>query len=219
MSSYTPRRITSALILGALMLTLVSEITHVVTFNPNNSETYRLGWAFPLRNGYMEWFSMSISSPVPSAYTALLFMISAVLTGRLAYWSTRFHHKISLWSASGLCILYAVDKIMGLHLALPIQYRQLLLSQWIIGSISIIPVTYSILRLFPRQVQLWFISGGLLLAGSFAIDRWSIYIMGKYHGHHMVGALIGDAEGLMEMLGAVLVIHSMLVYRAGEGGK
>ena len=216
MSPYTPRRITSVLILGALMLTLISEVIHVVTFDPQNSETYRLGWAFPQRNGYMAWFSMSISSPVPSAYAALLFGGCTVLMGRLAYESTRFHQKMGLWFACLLCSLYAVDKITALHLLLPVSYRQMLLLNWMLWCIPIILVTYGCFRILPCQVRYWFLSGYLLLVSSFMVDRWSVYITGKYSGHHMIGALMGDAEGLMEMMGAVLVIHGMLVYWAGR---
>jgi len=195
-------------------LTLISEVIHVVTFDPQNSETYRLGWAFPQRNGYMAWFSMSISSPVPRAYAALLFGVCTVLMGRLAYESTRFHQKMGLWFAGLLCLFYAVDKITALHSVLPVSYRQMLLSNWMLWCIPIIPIMYGFFRV-PYQIRYWFILGCLLLASSFAIDRWSVYITGRYSGHHMIGALMGDAEGLMEMLGAVLVIHGMLVYRAG----
>ena len=215
MSLCTPRQITSVFILGALMLTLISEVIHVVTFDPGNTETYRLGWAFPQRNGYMAWFSMSISSPVPSAYAALLFGVCTVLMGRLAFESTRFHQKMGLWFACLLCLLYGVDKITALHLVLPVSYRQMLISNWMLWCIPIIPFMYGLFRV-PYQVRSWLILGCLLLASSFAIDRWSVYITGIYSGHHMIGALMGDAEGLMEMLGAVLVIHGMLVYR-GRG--
>lgn len=215
MSPYTPRQITSVLILGALTLTLISEVIHVVTFDPGNTETYRLGWAFPQRNGYMAWFSMSISSPVPRAYAALLFGVCTVLMGRLAYESTRFHQKMGLWFAGLLCFFYAVDKITALHSELPVLYRQMLLSNWMLWCIPIIPIMYGFFRV-PYKIRYWFISGCLLLASSIAIDRWSVYITGRYSGHHMIGALMGDAEGLMEMMGAVLVIHGMLVYWAGR---
>ena len=216
MSPYTPRQITSVFILGALTLTLISEVIHVVTFDPQNSETYRLGWAFPQRNGYMAWFSMSISSPVPRAYAVLLFGVCTVLMGRLAYESTRVHQKMGLWFAGLLCLFYAVDKITALHSVLPVSYRQMLLSNWMLWCIPIIPIMYGFFRVLPYQIRYWFILGCLLLASSFAIDRWSVYITGRYSGHHMIGALMGDAEGLMEMMGAVLVIHGMLVYWAGR---
>ena len=128
--------------------------------------------------------------------------------------STRFHQKMGLWFAGLLCLFYAVDKITALHSVLPVSYRQMLLSNWMLWCIPIIPIMYGFFRV-PYQIRYWFILGCLLLASSFAIDRWSVYITGRYSGHHMIGALMGDAEGLMEMLGAVLVIHGMLVYRAG----
>ena len=217
MSSYTPRQITTVLILGALVLTLASEIIHVVTFDPKNSETYRLGWSFPLRNGYMAWFSMSISSPVPRTYTALLFIVAGLLIGRSAHESIRFHYKISLWFASGFCLFYAVDKIMAFHLSWPVfSYRQMLLSPWMLWCIPIIPVMYGLFRMLPVRIRFWLISSCFLLVGSFMMDRWSEYFNGSNTGHHMLGALMGDAEGIMEMMGAVLLIHGTLVYRAGE---
>ena len=216
MSSYTPRQITSVLILGALILTLVSEIIHIITFDYQNSETYRFGWAFPQPNGYMAWFSMSISSPVPSAYVALIFGMCSVLIGRLAYESTRFHQKLGLWSAGLFCLFYAVNKITAFHLGLPFSYRQMFMSNWMLWGITIIPIMYYFFHLLPHQIRYWFILGCSLLTSSFAIDRWSVYFTGTFSARHMIGALMGDAEGLMEMLGAVLLMHGILVYRAEE---
>ena len=220
MSFYTPRQITKVLILGALVLTLASAIIHVITFDPKNSETYRLGWSFPLRNEYMAWFSMSISSPVPRTYAAVLFMVAGLLIGRSAQESIRFHYKMFLWSASGFCLFYAVEKIMTFHLSWPVfSYPQVLLSTWILWYIPIIPVMYGLFRILPVRIRFWLISSCFLLVGSFMIDRWSEHFTGRHSGHHMLGALMGDAEGMMEMMGAVLLIHGMLVYRMGNADR
>lgn len=212
----SPRKLTGVLILGALVLTLTSEIIHVITFDPQNSETYRLGVSFPQHNTYMAWFSMSISGPVPRIYTGVLFTLSAVLMASAALKAEQFRQKAVQWTMVILFLCYATDKTIALHEVLPVASRRILLTYWVFWCILAIPVVIAAFKILPGRLIYWLTNGSLLLVGSLMMDRWIEQFTGRYHGHHMIGALMGDAEGLMEMTGAILMIHGLLIHHTED---
>jgi hypothetical protein len=213
MHPYSPQQISRVLILISLCFTLASELGNVVTYDPGNPDTYRLGPAFPQKNRYIEWLSLDFGRSLPAWYTALLFLADALLIGALAVRAVPRYVQAVYWL--GLSIFFAglfLDKLIQLHLLVPAALRNRMAAGWMLWGIPGSLVAYASFRLLPPRLLGWFGLAGALFAGSYATDRLGEEFAGQYSGHHMVAALMGDAEGTMEMLGAVAVLHGVLIY-------
>ena len=213
-SPQNPAWLTGRLILVALCLTLISQIVNVITYDPGNQTTYRLGWTFPQKNASIRWFSMDQSDTLPAWFSSVLLLADAALAGAIACSAYPKRIRTVYWTALALSFGgLAADKGTHLHEFYAVIVKNWLASYWATVGALLGAVFYFSRRILPARVLFWLALGGLSLLGSYGADRFGEYFAGEHSGHHMVIGFIGDGEGLLELLGEILILHGLLVYR------
>ena len=216
MTLFSPRHITRFLILITLCFTFASVVGSVITYWPANPLTYPYGPTFPIRNRYIEWFSLDLDHTIPAWYTSALFLAGAAVLSAVAWTARhRVYSQTPYWVVLGIVFLnLSMSKAIKTHNLLPEPIRLALDNHWtiwIITGLCFFLVFFRFLIRLNTTTRLSFILSGILLAGSFGTDRIGGVFAAEHSGHHMVAALLGDAEGTLEMMSAVLLIYGAMV--------
>lgn len=220
--SLSPRKVTTTLILIALCLTLASVAGNVITYSPGNAATYPYGPEFPVRNRFVLLFELDGEHNFPAWYEASLFLGCAFLLATIA-WTARRERVRSLvhWAAWSIVFLgVSLDKVIHMHAIMSDLLRLSRLGLLLVGFLIVIVVWLFLrsLAALPATVRRLMLLAGLLVAGSLGMDRAGEVYAATYSERHLAAALIGDGEGLLELLGTIVFMHGLLVYRRVNNG-
>ena len=209
-------------LLAVILLTLLHCIALVLFFHSDNPKVL----------DFTLWFDVDIESNIPSLYSAAAILVCSLLALLLTYLEQKTDRCNSMyWFGLFLTFLFlAADEAFELHeaagdiMADYIHATGLLYFPWVVPYIfltTLFGLLYVrfFLRLPARTARLFIISGAVYFTGAVVFD-----MLGgreaELHGYDSaIYCLLYTIEELLEMLGVVGIIYTLLSYLEMQHGR
>jgi hypothetical protein len=181
---------------------------------------------FPLRDWSANFFYVDGEQNLPSLFSSMMLLLSALLFGVIAHAHRRGGRSyVAHWAALSLVfVLLALDEFASLHEASTAPLRALLNIDggplwfaWVIPATAAVAVFgIAFIRFLghlprPTRRRLW-TAGLLFVSGALGVEL----IGGSYSAVHgnlgMAWVLIVTIEETLEMLGVVVLVYGLLAY-------
>ena len=186
---------------------------------------------FPLRDFLAYRFAVRNDHNFPTLYSSLALLFCAVLLGFISCLKHRVKDRYTIgWQILAFTFVYlSIDELIGLHEALSKPMHNLGVNgffhnAWVVPGFIVLSVFllcfYKFFRHLPRSTQyLTALSAFLAIGGAFGVELLNGYY--KYlNGEENWGyILLSTLEEVMEMLGIVLFIYTLLIYLPKMGVK
>lgn len=208
----------------AQLLTSVALLLGVISFAGQFAE-HVLGYDNPL--GLIGLFNVESEGNLPTWFSAALLLICAQLLAVIAYAKqlNQACYRVH-WLGLALSFLYlSIDESARLHerlngvveVGLDITPRGFLLSPWVVAG-GIVVVMFGLayigfLRGLPIKIRrLFLLSGSVYVGGALILETISMKLWDQFGQTSMLYKLVTTAEEMCEMLGAILLIYTLLTY-------
>lgn len=216
-TSIYPWKITRYLLIIVAILTSLSLLGHFSLY---------LLPDFPMKSLFAKKFALNEEQNFPTLYSSLALFFSSVLFGIITYikTQTKNYYRFYWMGLSFIFAFLSVDELLTLHehLSKPMHklgVNGILHNAWVVPGFVAVAIFSMIFYQFflhlPRYMKRLFITAILIyLGGAMFVE----VLNGSYkfvHGENNLGyALFTTIEEVMEMLGVVVLIHSLLLYIA-----
>lgn len=181
---------------------------------------------FPLRDSIAHLFYVDFEQSVPTLYSSVVLIISALLFGVVGHAHRRADRSyIRHWSAlSILFLLLAVDESAVLHEQATGPFRRMLNIEsgplwwaWVIpAALAVAVLAVGFLRFFnylPRPTRRRLIAAAILfLGGAIGIELVGAAYASVHGVRDFTYVLIATAEESLEMLGGAVLVYALLAY-------
>ena len=212
-----PRRVLRALVAATVILIVMSAVAQsLILFLPD----------FPFRDGIYRFFSADSEPSLPTLYSTVLFLVSALLAGVIARARTGADQPSSRqWAAVSLLLLIlALDEFASFHEGSVIIIRKLLgipgggwlATSWVllgaVVAVLLLVVSLPFLRGLPPATRRRFLWAGLL----FVTGAMGMEVLGglvaEISFSNVPVVAISTLEELLEMLGLAVLVYALLAY-------
>ncbi|MBE9034231.1 hypothetical protein [aff. Roholtiella sp. LEGE 12411] len=180
---------------------------------------------FDGRNSFRYTFDLNTEGNIPSLYSTAALLFCSILLVIIAQ-AQKLARNSNFWSWRGLSIVFAglsLDEFIGLHEKLIKPVRNtfntsgLLYYAWVIpGAIFVLIfllVFARFLATLPAKTrQLFFIAGTIYVAGAIGTELVGGYYADYYTENDMIYNIITTVKEVLEMLGIIVFIYSLLSY-------
>ena len=216
MISLHPKRITQFLIFVVLGLTFASLTGQFYKYSLDSDTSTAL----------IQKLNVDGEYTIPSIFSSCALLSCSIILAKIAVNKNKNNDKYTRhWFGLSIIFLYlAIDETISLHEQLIPPLRKALNAgglfhyTWVIpGMIFVLIVLLLFLRFLgdlPRTIRdLFWISGGIFVAGAIGMEMISGYYTDLYNSDNITYAALTTLEELLEMLGIVIFIHALLSYR------
>lgn len=213
--SISPQKVTRFLFFVILGLTALSLIGHFSLY---------LLPDLPLKEEFSRKFALNKEQNFPTLYSSLALFCSAILLFVIAHLKATIKNRYTLqWRALGFVFVYlSLDEIVGLHELMSdplhkIGVNGFFHNAWLLpGTVILLIFSASFARFIfhlPRRTRnQMFLAAALFVGGAFVVELFDGYYA-FIHGRDNIGyALFSTLEEVLEMLGVMVFIHSLLDY-------
>jgi hypothetical protein len=216
--SISRRRFCLILVGIALLLGLLGYITAAYEWSLGVNNTY---WAHEMALT----FGLIYESNIPSWYSALLLFMAALLAGLISFGVEKGKF---FWGLMALILAYmSVDEAAALHELMTVTLREnlqlsgYLFFGWILVGIPLALIVGVIFLPFllrlPRHSQISLIlAAAIYLTGAIVVESYSASIWAQTEYATLPYHAVSIVEELMEMLGVIIVINTLLWYLETE---
>lgn len=157
----------------------------------------------------------NLERSIPTWFNATLWVLSALVSGYIAYHTTIF--RTSWWLFTGACVILSIDEAVSLHERLEPLAEQLgtgLRFAWVIpGMIITAVIVLLLIRMvlsLPTTSRNGLIIGGILfLTGSVGVETITGFVFAR-SGADGLYALLSTVEESFEILGVTVGLVSLL---------
>lgn len=195
---------------------------------------------FPLRDSIARWLSVNREQNIPSLYSTLTILASALLCAGIAH-RRRLQDESDArywWALSLIFGLLGLDESLAAHEGFIGPLRKLLdirggplWHAWVLPGIAVVAIFVFVflrfLRRLPRSTRrgLWmagivYVSGAIgveVLGGWYAADHPGIHLSGTTD--YLTYLLMVTVEETLEMVGIAILLFTLLAYiQVGLGG-
>lgn len=213
--SISPWKVTRFLVAVSIILSVLSVIGQfTVYFLPD----------FPLRDGLTEELNVTSEGNFPTLYSTLTLFFCASLLGVISYVKASEQDPYSFhWKALSFIFIYlGLDEGLSLHEHIMEPLRKMGFSGFLYNA-WVVPATFILIFLgfaffrfilhLPKKIRrLFIVSGFIYIFGAFGLE----FVEGAYgyaHGlENFNYQLIVSIEELLEILGIIVFIHTLLSY-------
>ncbi|MDJ0976479.1 MAG: hypothetical protein QNJ98_18615 [Planctomycetota bacterium] len=214
-------RITGTLLRIVVLLALLSTLGQLLRHLHGREHAY----------GFVPLFYMDEENNVPTFFaTLLLLMAAGALLATGAVRRGNGERDARKWTVLGVVFLVlAVDEAASLH-EMTIEPMRALLGQpdgllrfaWVVPGalfVAVMAITYvPFLRALPRATARGFVLAGVLfVGGAIGLELVEGIMMANDGGPSLGLSMAVNVEETLEMLGVVLLIHTVLCYLAEQG--
>ncbi len=180
---------------------------------------------FEGRDSFRYTFDLNTEGNIPSLYSTAALLFCSILLVIIAQ-AQKLARNSNFWSWRGLSIVFAglsLDEFISLHEKLIKPVRNtfntsgLLYYAWVIpGAIFVLIFLLMFARFLatlPAKTRhLFFIAGTIYVAGAIGTELVGGYYADYYTENDMIYTLITTVEEVLEMLGIIVFIYSLLSY-------
>lgn len=171
----------------------------------------------------VRFVNINLEKSLPTWYASMLLMLAAVLLGLIARGKTNNPYRLHWFGLSSIFVYLSIDEATAIHEEFTRPLRELLGTTgflhfaWvIIGAIFVAVVALLYLRFvfqLPAPVRnLIILAGALFVSGALLIESFSATLYAET-GTTLVFSAIGTVEEWFEMLGVIVFIRALLLYR------
>ena len=224
---FSAKRVTQALMLVVVLLTFISLGSRLINYV----------WGYEGFLALLPRFNVGQDLTIPTWYSSFMLLLCSSLLVTIAAMKKRDEDRYTIhWSAlSIIFLLLSIDEVAALHeeggevfesLAEPLGFTAsgFFYYPWVIpGAIFVLLILLTYLRFIadlPRQTRrLFLIAGSLFVLGALGMEMLTANVESLYGGYQneptnikIVAVIQTTIEELLEMLGIVVFIYSLLSY-------
>jgi len=213
-----PRFVFSKLLIVFALLLLANVVGIILKFYFDHANVY----------GLVPLFNFDRENNIPTLFSSLLLLASAILLMSIAVIHNRLRNPWLPWLGLACIFLFlSYDEIASLHekLIMPVRNAMdvsgIFYFAWVIPYMFILPLLLAVysrflIRLPKRFMGLFILSGGIYISGALGLE-----LLGGLHASNfgvdgIQYSVIYTFEELLEMLGVMLFIYSLLSYIKSE---
>lgn len=187
-------------------------------------------WGFEYAYGFVRLFSLDTEGNVPTYFSSLLHLISALLLSMCALLASRENSRQALywWGLALFLLFMSIDEAVSIHELFMTPVRNLLdtggifFFAWVVPAFLILVVLailyWPFIMSMPRSLMVRFLVAiGVFLSGAMGLEMIGGLIAENQGTDHASFYLITDLEETLELTGAVLFIRAILLHLAGIG--
>ena len=206
-----PKKTTKALLLIVGLLLSANILAIIFRYLPDTFLT-----------SVLQLFDFNSENSFPTLYSFVILLVSAILLCLVGMLTRKQGYRSRGWFTLSLVFLFlAIDESLMIHEALMVPVRESLSATGFLYYAWIIP--YSVLlvllglSLFPFIIRLpddtrrnFFIAGFIFVAGAIGVEALAGWHVTSYGDKNLTYELLYTIEELLEMVGIVLFIYSLL---------
>ena len=178
--------------------------------------------------GLVPMFNFNTEKNVPTFYSTIALFISAVLLWLIAISHKRRGNSYLLWGGLAFIFLFlSIDEFVSIHEKLIKPLRASLGTSGVFSYAWVIPYGIAVVILFivylkflfqlPRKIMYLFIlSGSLFVMGAIGFEMISALQFQTVGSNNVLYGVYYTFEELLEMLGVVIFIYTLLLYIVSE---
>ncbi|MGE5658630.1 MAG: hypothetical protein ACM37W_18685 [Actinomycetota bacterium] len=214
--SLSPWKVTQFLSKVALCLVLLSLLGQfMVHFLPH----------FPARTTFANLFNVDAEMNVPTLYSSYSLLLASVLLGTIAYLKHQNRDRYTLhWSVLSFTFLFlSMDEILQIHEKLiePLkgvsQTTGFIHFGWVIPAFFLVVIGFlaylKFLAHLPATTRTWMIiSACVYVGGALIMEVIDGYYASLYGETNIFYQFLVTLEEMMEMIGMIIFIHTLLSY-------
>jgi hypothetical protein len=213
-----PRRVASVLTATAIFLCILSMGMKIVEWLADTQSTY---WIYHIT----ELVNVNRESSIPAYFSALLLLFSAALLGIVTWIKMRERGRYRLhWGLLALIFVWlSTDEAVSIHEILTVYIQEnlnvtgFLYFGWVVVGIPVVIIwglifLRFVLHLPPATRRGVILAGALYVGGALGVESISANIWYENDGSNLAYSAVGTIEELMEMLGVIVFIHTLLSY-------
>jgi hypothetical protein len=212
------RRVALSLTTVAVVLCVLSMVMKIVEWLADTNSTY---WIYHIT----ELVNVNRESSIPTYFSALLLLLSAVLLGIITLIKVRSRERYRWhWGLLALIFVWlSTDEAVAMHEILTVYIQENLnvtgffYFGWVVVGIPVVVVVGLFFLRFvlhlPAATRRGVIAAGMLyVGGALVIESISANIWYQNDGSNLTYSAVGTVEEFMEMAGVILFIHTLLHY-------
>lgn len=217
--SISPKKIAQVLTVVVIFLVLASVAGQYSRYVLERGQVF----------GLVQLFNVDEEQNIPTWYSSCaLLLCSALLAAIAGSKKIAAHRYAGHWRALSLIFLYlSIDEAASIHeksvepLRSSLNTGGFLHFSWVILGFAFVVIVLLaywrfLLSLPSKTKRLFFIAGGIYLSGTLGMELIGGYYADLYGENNLTYALITHVEELLEMMGIVLFIYTLLSYMRSQ---